>query len=70
VHRHAPHPDWTPSNPADSGAEVSSYAIDDGKRLLLIDPLAIPKEIDELAAERETAIVLGGKVSGLAMPYE
>jgi glyoxylase-like metal-dependent hydrolase (beta-lactamase superfamily II) len=37
---------------------VSSYAIDDGARLLLFDPLAPPGEIDELAAGRETAIVL------------
>ena len=37
---------------------VSSYAIDDGDRLLLFDPLAPPGEIDELAAGRETAIVL------------
>jgi glyoxylase-like metal-dependent hydrolase (beta-lactamase superfamily II) len=57
-HWQAPHPDWEPSNPDDRGAEVSSYAIDDGERLLLIDPLATPSEIDELAAERETAIVL------------
>jgi hypothetical protein len=35
----------------------SSYAID-GDRLLPLDPLAPPNEIDELAAERETAIVL------------
>ena len=57
-HWEAPHPDWTPSNPDDLGSEVSSYAIDDGERLLLLDPLAPPGEIDELAAERETAIVL------------
>ena len=37
---------------------VSSYAIDDGKRLLLFDPLGVPGEIEELAAGRETAIVL------------
>jgi glyoxylase-like metal-dependent hydrolase (beta-lactamase superfamily II) len=37
---------------------VSSYAIDDGKRLLLFDPLAVPSEIEERAAGRETAIVL------------
>jgi len=37
---------------------VSSYAIEDGERLLLFDPLAPPSEIDELAAGRETAIVL------------
>ena len=44
---------------ARSRPEVSSYAIDDGDRLLLFDPLAPPSEIDELAAERQrTAIVL------------
>jgi len=38
---------------------VSSYAIDDDeRRLLLLDPLAPPSEIDQLAAEREPAIVL------------
>jgi glyoxylase-like metal-dependent hydrolase (beta-lactamase superfamily II) len=37
---------------------VSSYAIDDGARLLLFDPLAVPSEIEERAAGRETAIVL------------
>jgi glyoxylase-like metal-dependent hydrolase (beta-lactamase superfamily II) len=57
-HWEAPHPDWTPANPDGWGPEVSSYAIDDGERLLLIDPLAAPSEIDELAADRETAIVL------------
>jgi glyoxylase-like metal-dependent hydrolase (beta-lactamase superfamily II) len=56
----ATHPDWTPAEGgADGwGPEVSSYAIDDGERLLLIDPLAPPSEIEELAAGRETAIVL------------
>jgi glyoxylase-like metal-dependent hydrolase (beta-lactamase superfamily II) len=53
----APHPDWTPAA-GGWGPEVSSYAIDDGERLLLFDPLALPNEIDEFAAERETAIVL------------
>ena len=37
---------------------VASYAIDDGSRLLLFDPIAPPSEIDEFAARRETAIVL------------
>jgi glyoxylase-like metal-dependent hydrolase (beta-lactamase superfamily II) len=37
---------------------VSSYAIDDGERLLLFDPLSVPEELLELAAEREPAIVL------------
>ena len=55
----APHPDWTPGNPADRNARVSSYAIDDGsRRLLLLDPLAVPREIQELAAHRETVVVL------------
>jgi glyoxylase-like metal-dependent hydrolase (beta-lactamase superfamily II) len=54
----ASHPEWTPANTEGWGPEVSSYAIDEGERLLLIDPLAPPCEIDDLAAERETAIVL------------
>ena len=37
---------------------MSSYAIDDGKRLLLFDPLGVPSELEQLAADRETAIVL------------
>ena len=37
---------------------VSSYAIDDGERLLLFDPLGVPSELEALAAERDTAIVL------------
>jgi hypothetical protein len=37
---------------------VSSYAIDDGERLLLFDPLALPDELLALAAEREPVIVL------------
>src|SRR3954454_6833211 len=40
------------------GALVSSYAIDDGARLLLFDPLAPPAQLEQLADERETAIVL------------
>ena len=59
-HWEAPHPEW---GPGDSSLEwdrqeVSSYAIDDGDRLLLFDPLAVPSEIEELAAGRDTAIVL------------
>ena len=57
-HWEAPHPDWTAANADGWGPEVSSYAIDDGGRLLLVDPLAPPSEIDELASDRETAIVL------------
>jgi glyoxylase-like metal-dependent hydrolase (beta-lactamase superfamily II) len=55
-HWEAPHPDWKPGQ--EWGELVSSYAIDDGNRLLLFDPLALPTEIDELAVGRETAIVL------------
>jgi glyoxylase-like metal-dependent hydrolase (beta-lactamase superfamily II) len=55
-HWKAPHPQWRPSEPWDQA--VSSYAIDDGRRLLLFDPIAVPTEIEELAADREMAIVL------------
>jgi glyoxylase-like metal-dependent hydrolase (beta-lactamase superfamily II) len=55
-HWEAPHADWKPGE--DWGQMVSSYAIAGGDRLLLFDPLAPPGEIDELAAGRETAIVL------------
>jgi glyoxylase-like metal-dependent hydrolase (beta-lactamase superfamily II) len=54
-HWQARHPDWEESEPWDEN--VSSYAIDD-ERLLLFDPLGVPSEIEALAAERETAIVL------------
>jgi glyoxylase-like metal-dependent hydrolase (beta-lactamase superfamily II) len=37
---------------------VSSYATDDGERLLLFDPMTPPSEIDALVADRETAVVL------------
>ena len=72
-HWEAPHPDWKgPENEAfrqrlsgtvetpNAAARgvVSSYAIDDGDRLLLFDPLAVPREIDELAAGREPVVVL------------
>ena len=55
-HWTAPHPDWRSSEPWDQN--VSSYAIDDGERLLFFDPIAPPSELEKLAAERETAIVL------------
>jgi glyoxylase-like metal-dependent hydrolase (beta-lactamase superfamily II) len=37
---------------------VSSHAYDDGERLLLFDPLDVPGAIRELAAQRDTAVVL------------
>jgi hypothetical protein len=52
----APHPQWRPTEPWSEN--VSSYAIDDGERLLLFDPLGVPSEIEALAAGREAAIVL------------
>ena len=55
-HWEGPHPEWDESEPWDE--QVSSYAIDDGERVLLFDPIAPPPEIDELAAGRETLIVL------------
>jgi glyoxylase-like metal-dependent hydrolase (beta-lactamase superfamily II) len=55
-HWKAPHPDWRDTEPWDQN--VSSYAIDDDERLLLFDPLGVPSEVEALAAERETAIVL------------
>jgi glyoxylase-like metal-dependent hydrolase (beta-lactamase superfamily II) len=55
-HWQAPHPDWTPGDWWPQ--EVSSYATDDGARLLLFDPLAVPEELLELAADREAVVVL------------
>jgi hypothetical protein len=55
-HWEAPHPGWEPTEPWTQS--VSSYAIDDGERLLLFDPLGVPGELEDLAATRETAIVL------------
>jgi glyoxylase-like metal-dependent hydrolase (beta-lactamase superfamily II) len=55
-HWKAPHPQWRPTEPWDQN--VSSYAVDDGERLLLFDPIAPPGEIEGLAAERKAAIVL------------
>ena len=72
-HWEAPHPDWAgPENEAfrqrlaataktpNEAARglVSSYAVDDGDRLLLFDPLAVPREIEELAAGRDPVVVL------------
>jgi len=56
----AVHPEWTDKDAAteDWGPEVSSYAIDDGQRLLLIDPTEPPSPVDRLAVDRETVIVL------------
>jgi glyoxylase-like metal-dependent hydrolase (beta-lactamase superfamily II) len=55
-HWETPHPEWQPGERW--GPSVSSYAIDEGDGLVLFDPLALPGEIEALAADRETAIVL------------
>jgi glyoxylase-like metal-dependent hydrolase (beta-lactamase superfamily II) len=72
-HWEAPHPDWAgPENEAlrqrlaampetlnePARGVVSSYAVDDDERLLLFDPLAVPREIEQLAAARESVVVL------------
>jgi len=55
-HWQAPHPEWTPDQWWPQ--MVSSCALDDGARLLLFDPLAVPEEILDLAADREPVVVL------------
>jgi hypothetical protein len=55
-HWQAPHPEWTPEDRWPQ--VVSSYAVEDGAQLLLFDPLAVPGELLELAADREPMIVL------------
>jgi hypothetical protein len=55
-HWRAPHPEWTPGERWPQ--EVSSYAIDNGARLLLFDPLSVPDELLDLAADREPVVVL------------
>ena len=55
-HWEAVHPEWKKGE--NWGERVSSYAFDDGERLLLFDPLALPAELEELARARDTAIVL------------
>lgn len=55
-HWQAPHPEWTPEQRWPE--EVSSCAIDDGERLLLFDPLAVPDALLALARERQPVIVL------------
>jgi glyoxylase-like metal-dependent hydrolase (beta-lactamase superfamily II) len=55
-HWQALHRQWEESEPWDPN--VSSYAIVDDERLLLFDPLGVPSELEALASERETAIVL------------
>ena len=55
-HWEAPHPGW--SSESDWLQVVSSYAVADRERLLLFDPIAPPREIEELAATREVVVLL------------
>lgn len=55
-HWQTPHPEWKPEAPW--AAHVSSYAVDDGERLVLFDPLGVPDQLEERSREREAAIVL------------
>ena len=50
------HPEWEESEPWDPN--VSSYALDDGERLLIFDPIAPPAELLELGGDRDTTVVL------------
>lgn len=47
----APHPDWKPESdtPTGWGRDVSSYAVEAGDGIVLIDPLAPPAELAERA---------------------
>lgn len=54
-HWQAPHPEWDDSVWPQL---VSSYAIEDGERLLLFDPIATPDEIVDRADGRELIVVL------------
>ncbi|GIE95332.1 MBL fold metallo-hydrolase [Paractinoplanes rishiriensis] len=53
-HWQAPHPDWTPQD--HWPRVVSSYAIDTGTHLLLLDPLAVPDKL--LRTGRPPVVVL------------
>lgn len=54
-HWQAPHPEWDDSV---WPQVVSSYAVDDGERLLLFDPIATPDGILARAHGRELVVVL------------
>jgi hypothetical protein len=48
---------WTAAHPEWEGP-VSAYAIDDGARLILIDPIAVPDEVRAIFESREVVTVL------------
>jgi hypothetical protein len=48
---------WTATHPEWEGP-VSAYAIDDGERLILIDPIDVPDDVRTLFGSREVVTVL------------
>lgn len=52
----APHPDW--NDRQRWPREVSSCAIDDGRRLAFVDPNAVPDELLARAADRDAIVIL------------
>lgn len=54
-HWQAAHPEW---NASEWPQIVSSYAIDDGNRVLVFDPIAPPDELVKLADGRDLVVVL------------
>src|SRR3954464_10987364 len=48
---------WTAVHPEWEGP-VSAYAIDDGARLILVDPIAVPEDVRALFGSREVVTVL------------
>ena len=56
----APHPEWEPKDGGPDGwpQEVTSYAFDLGECFVVVDPIAPPSLLDELAAGREPVVVL------------
>ena len=65
-HWEAPHPQWESTEPW--GPEVSSYAIDDGERLLFFDPIAgdVHEPGGEALVEVGADGLGGGLVGGVA----
>jgi hypothetical protein len=71
-HWQAPHPDWTPDERWPQ--VVSSHAIDDGVRLILIDPLSVPDELLGgndlvLRIERLGAVISGDTLVGFGRGF-
>ena len=59
-HWTAAHPEWTPEAGGPDGwpQEVSSYAIDTPETFVVVDPVAPPSLLDELAAGRPVTVLL------------